>query len=227
MSEEILREIAVLDKGFVRLVEWVGSDAAIVRSARVSYGEGTKTVREDTKLIEYLVKNKHTSPLEAVRFTFHVKAPLFIFRQWHRHRTWSYNEISARYSEMKDEFYIPELTRFTTQDTKNRQGSSEEEIPYPAAAQAIVQAASEQAFMHYQALLASGVSRELARIVLPVNLYSEMYASVDLNNLMKFLALRLDKHAQKEIQEYSRALETLATQICPTAFKAWETLTNN
>src|SRR3990167_5309308 len=184
----------VLDKGFVRLVDWMGNDDSIVRAARVSYGQGIKTIEEDKKLINFLIRERHTSPLEQVTFTFHVKAPLFVFRQWHRHRTWSYNEVSARYTEMKDEFYIPETTRITKQDKKNKQGSTNEQISEAETAVEMIRRNSDESYLIYQDLLNMGVARELARTVLPVNLYSEMFATVNLHNLMHFLKLRLGVH---------------------------------
>lgn len=217
----------VLDKGFVRLVDYMGGDGRVVQTARVSYGDGTTTRRKDSKLIHYLQENLHTSPSENVIFTFHVKAPIFVFRQWHRHRTWSYNEQSARYSEMTDEFYVPELSRLQKQDGKNRQASATETVDYPESVQDIIIEACKKAYLHYQALLASGLSRELARVVLPVNYYSEMYATVDANNLFKFLSLRMDTHAQWEIQQYAKALYELAKPVAPTAFEAWEKQQND
>jgi thymidylate synthase (FAD) len=214
----------VLDKGFVRLVDFMGGDAAVVQAARVSYGAGTKTMREDNGLIRYLLVNKHTSPFEQIQLKFHVKAPLFVFRQWHRHRTWSYNEVSARYSEMKDEFYIPEPSRITTQDTKNRQGSTDKPINEADKAAAMILASSQAAYDEYQKLLKMGVARELARAVLPVNLFSEMYASVSAHNLMGFLRLRLDPHAQYEIRCYGEAMLELARPVAPVTFSEWERL---
>jgi thymidylate synthase (FAD) len=214
----------VLDHGFVKLVDWMGGDAAVVQAARVSYGDGTKTVREDKALINYLMKNRHTSPFEQIQFKFHVSAPLFVFRQWHRHRTWSYNEVSARYSEMPDEFYIPEVSRITTQDTKNRQGSTDRPIKKAQEARALILAASTAAYGEYQKLLKMGVARETARAVLPVNLYSQMYASVSAHNLMGFLRLRLDPHAQYEIRCYAEAMLELARPVAPISFEAWAEL---
>lgn len=219
MSE---REIGVLDKGFVRLVDVMGDDQSIVRAARVSYGQGSKGDEADKKLINYLIKNRHTSPFESVTFTFHVKAPIFVFRQWHRHRTWSYNELSARYTEMKDEFYSP--AEWRAQDTKNKQGSviplHNDALQYTS--NLMYASAVLEAYKIYETLLAGGVAREMARMVLPVSLYSEMYATVDLHNLFHFLSLRLDPHAQYEIRVYAEAMVELITPHVPWAVTAWK-----
>lgn len=221
-------EIKVLDHGFVRLVEHMGNDDSIVRSARVSYGEGTKTKRDDEKLIRYLIKHKHTSPLESVQFTFHVSVPIFIARQWHRHRSWSYNEVSGRYSKLSNNFYIPEYSRIQAQDGKNRQASAEQldpETQYLAVKS--IRRACEDAYRVYENLLDSGVSREIARIILPLNTYTEFYASVNLHNLFHFLGLRLENGAQSEIREYSKAIVDIIREIVPVSVRAWEELVLN
>lgn len=216
-------EIKVLDKGFVRLESSMGDDTSIVRSARVSYSKGTKTKRSDEGLINYLMRNQHTSPFEAVVFTFHVKAPLVVFRQHHRHRVWSYNEISARYSEMKDEFYIPDISRIKGQDSKNRQASGENLDPeIQRAAVEVIKTNADMSFEDYKILLDLGVARELARMVLPVNIYSEMYATVNLKNLMDFIRQRDDDHAQWEIREYAKAYKEIARTIAPIAMSAFD-----
>jgi len=197
----------VLDKGFVRLVDVMGDDRRIVQAARVSYGEGTKTVREDAALIDYLMRHRHTSPFEMVEFTFHVKAPIFVTRQWFRHRTASVNEISARYSVLKDEFYEPEPDELRAQSELNKQ-IGEGELPAEAAEKAarLLAGAEREAYAHYQKLLELGVAREQARSVLPVGIYTEFYWKQDLHNLLHFLKLRLDHHAQAEIRAYARAV---------------------
>jgi len=218
------QRLDVLDHGFVRLVDYLGGDARIVQSARVSYGEGTKTVREDRALIDYLLRNRHTSPFEQVIFTFHVKMPIFVARQWIRHRTARVNEISGRYSVMRDEFYVPgpEAVRF--QGEVNKQGSSEAEVP--AALREHVIAALRDAqlrtFGEYEALLGDGIARELARVNLPLSLYTEMYWQIDLNNLFHFLRLRLDWHAQYEIRAYGDAIGRCVQAVAPLAFEAFE-----
>jgi len=167
-AEKILDQpFPVLDKGFVRLVDYLGSDARIVQSARVSYGEGTKTFREDKGLIDYLLRNQHTSPFEQVSLTFHCKMPIFVARQWVRHRTAKLNEISGRYSVMKDEFYVPEEDAIAFQSTDNKQGRSTEEVSpeVKAKVRALLEQGQRQSFIEYEALLEEGVARELARII--------------------------------------------------------------
>lgn len=225
------RRLSVLDRGFVRLVDsmphWdsrFSGDDRIVQAARVSYGAGTKTVREDAGLIRYLVKNKHTTPLEKVRFEFHVKLPISCARQWIRHRMGSFNEVSTRYSEVEEgEFYLPDVARMRSQDTKNRQGSGDE-LPYTNAGALCRQIMEQQqgyAYDAYKRLLELGLAREVARGVLPLDTYTQWYWTVDLHNLMHFLSLRLDAHAQWEMQQYGQAVLALAEPIAPAAFGAW------
>ena len=211
-------EVPVLDQGFVRLVERMGSDAAIVRAARVSYGEGTKTVREDAALIDYLMRHRHTSPFEMVEFVFHVRAPIFVARQWFRHRTASYNEISGRYSVLEERFYRPAAWR--AQDPANRQGSrGGREDPE---ADRRLEAAYKEAYRAYRELLDRGVAREEARIVLPLGLYTEFYFKQDLHNLFHFLRLRLAPDAQYEIRAYARAIAEIVKAHVPLAWAAFE-----
>ena len=214
----------VLDHGFVRLVDYLGGDARIVQSARVSYGEGTKTVREDRALIDYLLRNRHTSPFEQVILTFHVKMPIFVARQWIRHRTARLNEISGRYSVMRDEFYAPRSFEVRFQSQRNRQGGSEDEVPDELRERVIEALHRDQAtsYRHYEDLLDDGIARELARINLPLSLYTEMYWQIDLNNLFHFLRLRLDWHAQYEIRAYGDAMSQIVRAVCPLAFEAFE-----
>src|SRR5687767_5917147 len=192
----------VLDHGFVRVIDYLGNDAAIVQAARVSYGEGTKTLREDEGLIRYLVRNKHTSPLEMAEIKFHCKMPIFIARQWVRHRTASINEYSGRYSVMSSDFYVPE--QFKSQDAKNRQGSGD---ALDKSVNQLLQdwtiKNSMECYALYERMLAEGASRELARMILPVNFYTEWYWKIDLHNLLHFLTLRGDAHAQYEIRAYA------------------------
>ncbi len=224
-AEEILdREFPVLDKGFVRLVDYLGSDERIVQSARVSYGKGTKSYREDKGLISYLLRNRHTSPFEQVVFTFHVKLPIFVARQWIRHRTARLNEISGRYSVMKDEFYVPAAGDVAAQSDDNKQGRREESLP-PAEAEEVREAMiaeQRRAYGHYQELLDRGIARELARINLPLGLYTEWYWQIDLHNLFHFLSLRMDPHAQKEIRLYANVMFDMVRKVCPLAAEAFE-----
>lgn len=213
----------VLDKGFVKTVDVMGDDAAIVQAARVSYSKGTKTKREDDKLIHYLLKNKHWTPFEMVVFKFHVKLPIFVARQWMRHRAGTYNEISGRYSEMKNEFYTPELDRMQVQSTTNKQGSCDglEKTKKKVGRDAII-AICDDAFEQYESLLRLEVSRELARIVLPINLYTEFYWKIDLRNLFNFILLRSDKHAQYEIRQYSNKILELIKNHVPISYEAYQ-----
>lgn len=224
-AEEILdREFPVLDKGFVRLVDYMGGDQRIVQAARVSYGEGTKTVRQDAGLIDYLLRNEHTSPFEQVVYTFHAKMPVFVARQWVRHRTARLNEISGRYSVMPDEFYIPALEDVAEQSSDNKQGRKNEPMDRNRgeAVRKAVEEVHRHAYDGYQRLLDDGTARELARIVLPLSLYTEWYWQIDLHNLFRFLRLRLDPHAQKEIRSYAAVIRNIAGKVCPLAFESFD-----
>ena len=224
-AEEILdKEYSVLDHGFVRLVDYLGSDQRIVQSARVSYGEGTKTYRQDKGLINYLLRNDHTSPFEQVVFTFHVKMPIFVARQWTRHRTARMNEISGRYSVMKDEVYIPEADNIALQSEDNKQGRASEPVD-PATAAAVREMMAEdtkRTFESYHKLLDMGIAREISRIDLPLSLYTEFYWEIDLHNLFHFLKLRLDNHAQFEIRQYAVVMLEIIRRVCPIATEAFE-----
>jgi thymidylate synthase (FAD) len=224
-AEEILdKEFPVLDKGFVRLVDYLGGDERIVQAARVSYGAGTKSFREDSGLIDHLLRNEHTSPFEQVILTFHVKLPIFVARQWIRHRTARVNEISGRYSVMKDDFYVPAPEAIALQSADNRQGRSAEALPGAEAKSHIarMEAAQKAAYAEYSALVEAGIARELARIDLPLSLYTEWYWQIDLHNLFRFIMLRLDPHAQMEIREYARVLLDIARAVAPAACGSFE-----
>lgn len=217
------KTIRLLDHGHVRLVESMGSDLSIVRNARVSYDAEWRTGEDegkDAKLIDYLVKNKHTSPFEAVTFTFDVKAPIFVFRQWHRHRTMAYNEISGRYAELPEEFYVPIPADITMQSASNKQMRTDEEHPNSGVIAELMRRSCEASFRKYQALITMGCPRELARSVLPLGTYSHMFCTVNLHNLMHFLGLRLHSHAQKEIRVYAEAMLELIEPIVPVAVAA-------
>jgi thymidylate synthase (FAD) len=216
-------QLPVLDKGFVRLVDYMGGDGRIVQAARVSYGAGTKTVREDKALIAYLYRNAHTSPFEQVQLTFHVKLPVFVARQWVRHRTARLNELSGRYSVMKDEFYLPDPARVQFQSSDNKQGSGGSmPAEYAARINAEIESDQRSLYGHYEGMLAEGMARELARINLPLSLYTEWYWQIDLHNLFHFLRLRLDPHAQYEIRAYGEALAQCAKAVAPFAYEAFE-----
>lgn len=224
-AEQILdHEYKVLDKGFVRLVDYLGGDNRIVQAARVSYGAGTKTFREDRGLIRYLMRNEHTSPFEQVVLTFHVKMPIFVARQWIRHRTARVNEISGRYSVMEQEFYVPEGKDIARQSESNRQGREHEavapEMQREVAAK--LEAGQREAYEAYESLLDQGLAREIARINLPLSLYTEMYWQIDLHNLFHFLKLRMDAHAQYEIRAYGEVMYWMLRQVCPIACEAFE-----
>ena len=224
-AEEILdKEYKVLDKGFVRLVDYLGGDARIVQAARVSYGDGTKSVREDAGLIDYLLRHQHTSPFEQVVLTFHIKMPIFVARQWVRHRTARLNEISGRYSIMRDECYLPASEDIAFQNTDNRQGRMSEPAPLEVRTQIrdTLQAQQETAYREYSALIDTKLARELARINLPLSAYTEMYWQIDLHNLFHFLKLRCDSHAQKEIRNYAFVLLEICRSVAPLATKSFE-----
>ena len=218
--------VDVLDHGFVRLVSSMGDDLSISRAARVSYDAPAR--EEDRGLIKYLMKNKHTSPFEAVVFTFEVKAPIFVFRQWHRHRTWSYNEVSARYTALPSEFYVPTPRSIGKQSTDNKQMRvplDPDDITGVVRAQRfshLIRKHCEQAHELYLDLLEYECPRELARGVLSLNTYSRMFATVDLHNLLHFITLRNHEHSQYEIQVYAQALRTLIETIVPLTIEAYD-----
>lgn len=219
----------VLDHGFVRMIDFMGNDLSVVRAARVSYDSHWRAGEDegsDEKLIRYLWNHRHTTPFEAVTFTFEVKAPIFVFRQWHRHRTFSYNELSARYKELPKEYYIPELKHIGVQSSNNKQGRAEANdaalMDRRKQQQVRFKSHCEKSFMFYKELLDDKWPRELARAVLPVNTYSHMFCTVNLLNLLKFINLRSDPHAQYEIRVYSDAMMELAKNIVPVCMKIYE-----
>lgn len=218
------KQIDVLNHGFVRLVDYMGNDGAIVQAARVSYGKGTKKVSRDRELIRYLLGHRHTSPFEMIEFKFHVKLPIFVARQWIRHRTANVNEVSGRYSVMKQEFYQPAPDQVRFQSEVNKQGRSEEEIPAELRDSFIehTDASQIEAYEHYQKFIDDGLARELSRINLPLSLYTEWYWKIDLHNLLHFLKLRIDPHAQYEIRVYAEAMGEIVKAVCPLAWEAFE-----
>ncbi|MEW6565640.1 MAG: FAD-dependent thymidylate synthase [Spirochaetota bacterium] len=224
-AEAILdREFPVLDKGFVRLVDYLGGDERVVQAARVSYGAGTKSYREDAALIDYLLRNEHTSPFEQVVLAFHIKLPIFVARQMIRHRTARLNEISGRYSVMKDDFYVPALEDVALQSSDNKQGRAEEPLA-PEAAEAVrdlLSLGQKEAYDDYMRLVNQGLARELARINLPLSLYTEWYWQMDLHNLFHFLKLRLDAHAQKEIRAYAQVMLEITRKVAPRCCESFE-----
>lgn len=228
--------IKVLDKGFCGLIDYMGSDADIAKAARVSYGSGTKSVREDRALIRYLMRHNHTSPFEMLEVKFHIKLPLFVFAQLVRHRTASVNAYSGRYSIMTDEFYIPELENIKPQATLNKQGRTGSLDPTDATQlQHLMSATFESNYAVYRFLLGEqhpiddnvidnfqGIARELARTVLPASNYTEVYWKQNFKNLCHLLKLRLDLHAQWEIRQFAQAFYDLVQPLFPIAIEAFE-----
>lgn len=223
IKEVLGKEFKCLDKGFVRLVEVMGDDSSIVQAARVSYGKGTKSVNEDRNLIRYLMRHRHTSPFEMVEFKFHVKLPIFVARQWIRHRTANVNEYSGRYSIMNDEFYIPDQDAVRKQSKINKQGRANEPIDSEIAEKFIqdVQETQQLLYDKYNHYLRDEIARELARINLPLSTYTEWYWKIDLHNLFHFLQLRLDETAQYEIREYAKVIAKIVEATVPMAYEAF------
>jgi thymidylate synthase (FAD) len=214
----------VLDHGFVRLVDYMGDDLDIVRGARVSYDADWRTgesENKDSKLIHYLLSHKHTSPFECVVFTMEIKCPLFVARQWHRHRTWSYNEVSARYTELPEEFYVPACDQITTQHESSKQMRTLKPHEDPQYLQDYVREHSKTSFAIYKEFIRMGYPRELARAILPVGTYTRFFGTVDLHNLFHFLTLRLGAHAQYEIRVYAEAICDIIRSIVPVAYGAF------
>lgn len=218
-----MEPVSVLNHGYVTLCDFMGDDLSVVRSARVSHDAVWRTGEDndmDARLINYLVKNGHTSPLECVSFTFEVKCPIFVARQWFRHRTGKFNEVSGRYSELPEEFYIPEVSQITTQSTGNKQQRTDQIHPEAEHIQEDISAMCKHAHAMYKKLLQSGCPRELARGVLPLNTYTKFFFTMDLHNLAHFLHLRLSDHAQYEIRVYAEAILKLITPLVPVTMEA-------
>ncbi len=217
----------VLDHGFVRVIDYMGDDAAIVQAARVSYGAGTKQARDDAGLIRYLMRHWHSTPFEMCEIKLHVKLPVFVARQWIRHRTANVNEYSARYSILDREFYIPAPEHLAAQSTVNNQGRGAVlEGEEAARVLEMLKADSMHAYDHYEAMLnqegQQGLARELARMNLPANIYTQWYWKVDLHNLFHFLRLRADAHAQYEIRVYAETICRIVADWVPAAWAAFE-----
>src|SRR5712672_447582 len=234
LEEILFQALPVLDHGFVRVVDYMGDDAAVVQAARVSYGRGTKKVSEDRGLINYLMRHRHTTPFEMCEIKYHVKLPIFVARQWIRHRTANVNEYSARYSILDNEFYIPAPEHLAAQATVNRQGRGD--VLEGAAARRVLDLLrddSERAYAGYAAMLNEdeagapldpawpGLARELARMNLSLNFYTQWYWKTDLHNLMHFLSLRADPHAQYEIRAYAEAMLGTMQHWVPSAHAAF------
>jgi thymidylate synthase (FAD) len=208
-------------ESFVRYVDHMGNDSAIVQAARVSYGAGTKTVREDEGLIRFLMRHDHTTPFEMVEIKMHCKAPIFVIRQMFRHRTASINEQSGRYSEVMEDFYVPPTDRMRRQGKKNKQQSADECIDEIEFALSTIEDSMGASFDAYHKLLKTGLARETARIVLPLSTMSEFYWKNDLHNILRFLKLRLAPNAQQEIRDLAIQMAHIVKEIVPVTWKAW------
>jgi thymidylate synthase (FAD) len=218
------REVPVLDQGFVQAVDYMGTDEDIVQAARVSYGPSTRKLHDDRGLLRYLMRHRHTTPFEMCEVKFRCKMPIFVARQWIRHRTANVNEMSLRYSEAPDEFYVPALESITLQSTTNRQGRDATDLPANLRQQVqnILRARNDQVYADYQRLAGDlGIARELARTVLPVSLYTQWIWKIDLHNLLHFLGLRLDPHAQLEIRVFAEAMAAFVQAWVPLAWEAF------
>jgi len=234
LEKILLQEIPVLDHGFIRVIDYMGSDEAVVQAARVSYGRGTKQLNEDRALIRYLLRNSHTSPFEMAEIKLHVKLPIFVARQWIRHRTANVNEYSARYSILDNEFYVPEPKHLAPQSNINRQGRSDElDTEEAQAALELLRVEARRSYAAYQTLLnrddknveidpsRKGLARELARMALSLNFYTQWYWKIDVHNLLHFIRLRVDDHAQYEIRAYADVLLDIVRQWMPLTFEAF------
>ncbi len=225
LEEILFQPIPVLDHGFVRVVDYMGDDGAIVQAARVSYGRGTRRVQDDAGLIRYLMRHRHTTPFEMCEIKYHVKLPIFVARQWIRHRTASVNEYSARYSVLDREYYLPAPEHLAGQARDNRQGRGDVLGSEAAAAVlTLLRADAERCYAHYEEMLdpdGTGLARELARINLTLNTYTQWYWKIDLHNLLHFLSLRVDPHAQHEIRVYAEAMLETVRRWVPLAAQAF------
>lgn len=223
MEDYVGVPLSVLDHGFVRVVDYMGNDEAIVQAARTSYGQGTPTRRKDRDLIRYLMRHRHTSPFEMCEVKFHVKLPIFVARQWIRHRMANVNEISARYSVLDREFYAPTLDQLAVQATDSKQGRGAALSPATAAGilECLVRDA-QRSFDTYDENLNVGLARELARIGLPLSTYTQWFWKTDLHNLFHFLGLRAERHAQQEIRVYADAMLQITKAWVPEATEAFE-----
>ena len=233
LEKVLYQPFKVLDKGFIRIVDYMGNDSSIVQAARVSYGKGTKKKSLDEGLIRYLLRHKHTTPFEMCEIKLHVKLPIFIARQWIRHRTANVNEYSARYSILEDEFYIPKIANLAEQSSSNKQGRGKK-INEDLAAKIIkiLKDDSTRCYNNYLWMLnenntqgydetRDSLSRELARINLTLNTYTEWYWKIDLHNFMHFLSLRADHHSQFEIRAYADVLIKILKKWVPLTYKAF------
>jgi len=224
LEKRLYEPLPCLDHGFVRCIDYMGDDGAIVQAARVSYGKGTKAVRQDRGLLRYLLRHRHTSPFEMCEIKLHCKMPIFVARQWIRHRTASVNEYSARYSVMDREFYLPAPQDLAVQSKSNKQGRGEVLTEEQARTVLdLLKRDAETCYASYEALMEDHqLARELARMNLPVNYYTQWYWKVDLHNLMHFLGLRLHPHAQYEIRVFAEAIASLVADWVPFTWEAFQ-----
>lgn len=236
LEDLLYNPIPVLDHGFIRVIDYMGNDNAIVQAARVSYGKGTKQVSQDRGLINYLMRHRHTTPFEMCDIKFHIKLPIFIARQWIRHRTASVNEYSARYSILSNEFYLPEPINLAAQSTINKQGRSNQAVPREIAERVLFTLKNDaiNCYQHYIEMMNEdedgkiidetniGITRELARMNLTLNHYTEWYWKINLHNLLHFLSLRADPHAQYEIRIYAEIILSIVKAWVPYTFDAFE-----
>jgi len=236
LEKVLYQPFEVLDHGFVRVIDYMGNDSSVVQAARVSYGQGTKKVNADKALINYLIANRHTTPLEMCEIKFHIKLPIFVARQWIRHRTASVNEYSARYSIVEDEFYVPKAENLSAQSKINHQGRDENNVLNVAESKRVLEILKNDALKSYDHYLEminqdsagnivdkdkEGLARELARMNLPLSCYTQWYWKIDLHNLLHFLNLRADSHAQYEIRVYAQIMLNLVQKWVPHCFEAF------
>ncbi len=222
IDEILYEEHKVLDHGFIRVMDYMGSDSAIVQAARVSYGKGTKQISQDEALIKYLMRHHHTTPFEMCEIKFHVKLPIFVARQWIRHRTANVNEYSARYSILDNKFYTPKPEQVAKQSDNNKQGSGE--AFDPDTSKEIIDSLTNDSnlvYSHYEKFIEQGLAREIARTNLTLNYYTQFYWKIDLHNLLHFLKLRADKHAQYEIRVYAEVMLDIIKKWVPLAYNAF------
>jgi thymidylate synthase (FAD) len=236
LEEMLYKPIKVLDHGFIRVIDYMGDDSSIVQAARVSYGAGTKKTNQDQGLINYLMRHRHTTPFEMCDIKFHIKLPIFIARQWIRHRTASVNEYSARYSILGNEFYLPEKKHLSTQSSINAQGRADEALPDDVAQKVLdlLKADATNSYQNYESMMNTdqygniidesrvGLSRELARMNLTLNYYTEWYWKINLHNLLHFVALRADNHAQYEIRVYADEILKIIENWVPYTAEAFK-----
>ncbi len=222
MDEILYKKYKLLDHGFIRVIDYMGSDSAILQAARVSYGKGTKQINQDEALIKYLMRHYHTTPFEMCEIKFHVKLPIFVARQWIRHRTANVNEYSARYSILDHEFYIPKAEQIAKQSDNNKQGRGKA-FDLNTSKKIIDSLINDSnlAYSHYEKFIEQGLAREIARTNLTLNYYTQFYWKVDLHNLFHFLKLRIDKHAQYEIRVYAEIMLDIIKEWVPIAHSAF------